>query len=119
MTFNVSTVPAIVVRAATLAERDRTGAIVYRIHQTSAMDGGPLHRHADVVIEAAAFGPDLVKVRVLRYLADGAEQSDDKKRDLRSGPTSDGHHRYHIEVIVCPSGSTKPQLVGTKEFTTR
>jgi len=75
-------VPAIVARAAAVAERDRAGAIVYRIHQTSAMDGGPLHRRADVVIEAAADGPDLVKVRVLRYLADGAEQSDAKKRDL-------------------------------------
>jgi len=75
-------IPAIVAHAASVAERDRAGAIVYRIHQTTAMDGGPLHRHADVVIVAAADGPNLVKVRVLRYLADGAEQSDAKKRDL-------------------------------------
>ena len=75
-------VPAIVVQAATVAQRDHEGAIVYRIHQSSAMDGGPLHRRADVVIAAAADGPDLVRVRVLRYFADGAEQSDAKKRDL-------------------------------------
>jgi len=75
-------VPAIVAQAAAVAERDRVGAIVYRIHQTSAMDGGPLHRHADVVIEAAADGPNLVKVRILRYFADGSEQSDATKRDL-------------------------------------
>lgn len=75
-------VPAIVAQAAAVAERDRVGAIVYRIHQTTAMDGGPLHRRAEVVIEAAADGPNLVKVRVLRFLADGTEQSDAKKRDL-------------------------------------
>ncbi|HTZ19574.1 MAG TPA: hypothetical protein VMC06_01730 [Opitutaceae bacterium] len=34
-------------------------------------------------------------------------------------PTTRGVHRYHIEVYNFPSGSTTPQLLGTKEFTTR
>ena len=34
-------------------------------------------------------------------------------------PTARGVHRYHIEIYRFPSGSTVPQLLGTKEFTTR
>ena len=34
-------------------------------------------------------------------------------------PTASGPHRYHIEIYRFPSGSTVPQLLGTKEFTTR
>lgn len=75
-------VPAIVVQAAAVAARDHTGSIVYRIHQSTAMDGGPMHRRADVVLQVAAEGPVLVKVRVLRFLADGADQSAEKKREL-------------------------------------
>ncbi len=75
-------IPAIVVRAADLAQRDRVGSIVYRIHQATAMDGGPIHEHADVVLEVAADGPDLVKVRVLRFLSNGKGASEQKKRDL-------------------------------------
>jgi hypothetical protein len=33
-------------------------------------------------------------------------------------PTARGVHRYHIEIYRFPSGSTTPQLLGTKEFTT-
>jgi hypothetical protein len=33
-------------------------------------------------------------------------------------PTARGAHRYHIEIYRFPSGSTTPQLLGTKEFTT-
>jgi hypothetical protein len=33
--------------------------------------------------------------------------------------TARGVHRYHIEIYRFPSGSTVPQLLGTKEFTTR
>ncbi len=75
-------VPAIVVRAAEVAQHDRAGSIVYRIHQITAMDGGPMHEHADVVLEVAAQGPDLVRVRVLRFLSNGADVSAQKKRDL-------------------------------------
>ena len=34
-------------------------------------------------------------------------------------PTARGIHRYHVEIYRFPSGSTTPQLLGTKEFTTR
>jgi hypothetical protein len=34
-------------------------------------------------------------------------------------PTASGAHRYHIEIYHFPSGSTVPQIWGTKEFTTR
>ena len=34
-------------------------------------------------------------------------------------PTARGVHRYHIEIYRFPPGSTVPQLLGTKEFTTR
>ena len=30
-----------------------------------------------------------------------------------------GAHQYHIDVYRFPTGSTTPQLLGTKEFTTR
>ncbi|MDP2138091.1 MAG: hypothetical protein Q8J74_09565 [Candidatus Didemnitutus sp.] len=33
--------------------------------------------------------------------------------------TAKGKHRYHIDVYRFPAGSSTPQLVGTKEFTTR
>ncbi len=33
-------------------------------------------------------------------------------------PTARGAHRYHIEIFRFPLGSTTPQLLGTKEFTT-
>lgn len=75
-------IPAIVVQAAAVDARDRVGAIVYRIHQVTAMDGGPIHKRSEVVIEVAADGADLVRVRVLGYVADGAEQSEQKKADL-------------------------------------
>ncbi len=75
-------VPALVVQAAAVAARDHAGSIVYRIHQTTAMDGGPMHEHADVVLEVAAEGPSLVKVRVLRFLSNGADASEQKKREL-------------------------------------
>jgi len=34
-------------------------------------------------------------------------------------PTARGVHRYHVEIYNFPPGSTTPQLLGTKEFTTR
>lgn len=34
-------------------------------------------------------------------------------------PTARGKHRYHIDVYRQPAGSATPQLVGTKEFTTK
>lgn len=33
--------------------------------------------------------------------------------------TAKGKHRYHIDIYRFPAGSSTPQLVGTKEFTTR
>lgn len=33
--------------------------------------------------------------------------------------TAKGAHLYHVDVYRMPSGSTTPQLLGTKEFTTR
>ena len=48
------------------------------------MDGGPLHKRVDVVIEAASDGRALVRVRVLRYAMDGKEQGDDDKRKLEA-----------------------------------
>ncbi len=75
-------IPAIVVQAAAVAAHDRAGIVTYRIHQVSAMDGGPLHRHGDVTIAVVADGPSLVKVRVLTYVVDGHDQSDQQKRDL-------------------------------------
>jgi len=74
--------PMLVVQAAAVDARDRTGAVVYRIHQVTAMDGGPWHKRSDVVLEVAADGPDLVRVRVLHFVADGTDQSDQKKAEL-------------------------------------
>lgn len=34
-------------------------------------------------------------------------------------PTAKGKHRYHVEVYRFPAGANAPQLVGTKEFTTK
>ncbi|MDP1580209.1 MAG: hypothetical protein Q8M02_08015 [Candidatus Didemnitutus sp.] len=34
-------------------------------------------------------------------------------------PTAKGKHRYHVEVYRFPAGAGSPQVVGTKEFTTK
>lgn len=107
--------PPLVAQAAAVAERDHAGAIVYRIHQVSAMDGGPIHRHGDVVIEAASDGRSIVRVRVLRYLLNGAEQSaadrDALARQLLDGQAKggfavpfDSDHTAEYDYTV--SGST-------------
>jgi hypothetical protein len=75
-------VPAVVVQAASVALHDRQGVIGYRIHQTSAIDGGPFHQHDDVLMVVVADGPNIVKVRVLHFTENGAELSDKRKTQL-------------------------------------
>jgi hypothetical protein len=43
----------------------------------------------------------------------------DGQYQLNFPTAKQGAHRYHIDVYRFPAGSTTPQLLGTKEFTTR
>ncbi|HET9393735.1 MAG TPA: hypothetical protein VFO29_09505 [Candidatus Rubrimentiphilum sp.] len=64
-------VPAAVVLAASLAARDHTGIIGYRIQRTVDMAAGPIRRHEDVLLAAVFENDRLVRIRVLRDMVSG------------------------------------------------
>lgn len=62
---------------------------------------------------------------VFTYSSRGRCSSRDGTYEIDNGnyhlnfDTSRGTHRYHIDILRTPKGSSTPQLIGTKEFTTR
>jgi len=77
-------VPAIVSQAATVAAGDHAGIIEYRVRQIGQVDGGPFHQHDDISIAVVTDGDKVVRVRVLSYVQDGAQQSDAAKAQVQS-----------------------------------
>lgn len=85
-------VPVLVERAAQASAGDHAGFVSFRIEQTSHVDGGPIHRSADVVLVAAYENDRLIRVRVLKYVDNGKDAADSTRSELeaRLSRTADG-----------------------------
>lgn len=77
-------VPAVVEQAARVAAADHAGIVGFRIEQISHVDGGPIHRSADVVLVAAYENDRLIRVRVLKYVDNGKDAGAAARAELEA-----------------------------------
>ncbi|HEY5258920.1 MAG TPA: hypothetical protein VIJ12_11150 [Candidatus Baltobacteraceae bacterium] len=82
-------IPAVVVLAAKVAVADHSGVIEYRIHQTSQIDGGPIHKRDDIAMVVVADGDRIVGVRIFNYVENGKQQSAQTKASLAASLTGE------------------------------